>query len=87
MPGKGTPKEQNDCLCKSDYWAAHEAFTSCYVLHADNKKLGEEDVSIRSAISQAVCAENGTVTMSIFEYWSSQYPSDAQNTTIISDGA
>ena len=79
MPGKGTPKEQNDCLCKSDYWAAHEACTSCYVLHADNKKLGEENVSIRSAISQAVCAENGTVTMSIFEYWSSQYPSDAQN--------
>ena len=86
-PGKGTPKEQNDCLCKSDYWAAYEACTSCYVLHTGNKTLGEEDASLRSAVSEAVCAETGTVTMGIFEYWSSQYPSDAQNTTIISDGA
>ena len=85
--GKGTPKEQNDCICRSDYWAAEEACSSCYVLHSGNKTLGEELASERSAVSNAVCAETASVTVNIFEYWSSQYPWEGKNTTIISDGA
>ena len=87
VDGKGSPKEQNDCLCRSDYWAADEACSACHVLHAGNKTLGEEHASIRSAVSKAICAETASVTVSIFQYWSSQYPGEGKNTTIISDGA
>ena len=85
--GKGTSKEQNDCLCRSDYWAADEACSACHVLHAGNMTLGEKHASIRSAISNAAYAETASVTITIFEYWSSQYPGEGKNTTIISDGA
>ena len=87
VDGKGTPKEQNDCLCRSDYWAADEACSACHILHAGNKTLGAEHASVRSAVSDAVCAEIASVTVSIFEYWTSQYPWEGRNTTIISDGA
>lgn len=87
LPGKGTAQEQNACLCKSDYFAAADACFSCTALHSGNATLEVEEAGTRSSISKAVCAESGTVTQSIFKYWSLANEGRNLDTTIISDGA
>ena len=91
--GKGSFKEQHECLCKGDYWAAKRACADCQHLHIGNSTFKANEEKSMSILSSAVCGEAATATKGIRAYeqsaWESVYAGypGGFNYTIVSDGA
>ena len=95
VEGKGTLKEQHECLCKGDYWAALRACSDCQNLHIGNATLKDNSDRLIDLESSSICGDAATATKGLRAYmqsaWESIYPghdySRGVNYTIVSDGA